>query len=159
MLPPLKLDLERFQSQKKQFKELLKKLKKEKRLDYLFLEAHENVFSTLSCLDCANCCKTISPIFKQKDIERLSRRLKMKPYQFIELYLYEDLEGDYVLKEKPCPFLMHDNYCSVYEDRPTACKGYPHTNHVNMKKHLSLAAKNCETCPAVVRILEEIKIL
>ena len=33
----------------------------------------ENEFKKTDCLDCGNCCKTTSPIFTDKDIERISK--------------------------------------------------------------------------------------
>ena len=123
-------------------------------LDDSFHRLHENVFNDINCLDCANCCKTTSPIFYQKDIERIAKRLKMKPGNFIEQYLYIDSDHDYVLKSSPCPFLGEDNHCVIYEERPTACREYPHTNRKNMYQVLDLTLKNTLVCPAVLKIVE-----
>jgi len=137
----------------------LKKIKNRKvrNLDDVFHAAHEEVFEKVDCLTCANCCKTTSPIFYQKDIERVAKRLRMKPYEFTEKYLRIDEDKDYVLKQAPCPFLGSDNYCSVYEDRPTACREYPHTNRKNMYQILDLTYKNTLVCPAVLQIVDEVK--
>lgn len=137
----------------------LKKLKQRKklRLDDAFHNAHEEVFEEIDCLSCANCCKTTSPIFYQKDIERLAKRLRIKPSEFISKYLKIDEDNDYVLQQSPCTFLGADNYCSVYEDRPTACREYPHTNRKNMHQILELTHKNTLVCPAVLKIVEEVK--
>jgi|SRR5688572_16708125 len=126
-------------------------------LDNSFHTAHEEVFNEINCLDCANCCKTTSPIFYQTDIDRLSRFLNMKPGTFIEKYLRIDEDKDYVLKSSPCPFLGEDNYCGVYESRPKACREYPHTNRKKMVQVLDLAMKNTLVCPAVLRIVEKLK--
>ena len=137
----------------------LKKLKGKKfrNLDTIFHDAHEEAFEQIDCLTCANCCKTTSPIFYQKDIERVAKRLRMKPFDFIEKYLKIDEDNDYVLKQAPCPFLGSDNYCSVYEDRPTACREYPHTNRKNMYQVLDLTYKNTLVCPAVLKIVDNLK--
>lgn len=137
----------------------LKKLKGKqfRNLDNVFQDAHEEVFEKIDCLTCANCCKTTSPIFYQKDIERLAKRLRMKPFDFTEKYLRIDSDNDYVLKQAPCPFLGDDNYCGIYEDRPTACREYPHTNRKNMYQVLDLAYKNTFVCPAVLKIVDEVK--
>ncbi|MEO8759285.1 MAG: YkgJ family cysteine cluster protein [Bacteroidia bacterium] len=137
----------------------LKKLKGKqfRNLDNVFQDAHEEVFEKIDCLTCANCCKTTSPIFYQKDIERLAKRLRMKPFDFTEKYLRIDSDNDYVLKQAPCPFLGDDNYCGVYEDRPTACREYPHTNRKNMYQVLDLVYKNTFVCPAVLKIVDEVK--
>src|SRR5438309_8715914 len=108
----------------KKFLEQLKR-KKPRNLDDVFHETHDEIFEKIDCLTCANCCKTTSPIFYQKDIERLSKRLRIRPSQFIEKYLRIDEDKDYVLTKAPCPFLGDDNYCAVYEDRPAACREYP----------------------------------
>lgn len=151
--------IEKAIAQKKLNKKLTQKLKKlpAKKLDELFRDNHEEVFEKIDCLDCANCCKTTSPIFRDIDIERLSKRLKMSTVAFIEEYLKIDHENDYVLKSSPCKFLQDDNKCSVYEDRPLACKEYPHTNRKKMHQILNLSIKNTEICPAVAQIFENLR--
>lgn len=140
-------------------KKLTQKLKtmKDGPLDRLFHETDESAFSCIDCLQCANCCKTTGPLFTQKDIERISKHLRMKPGEFIEQYLRIDEENDYVLQSTPCTFLGNDNYCSIYEVRPKACAEYPHTDMRNQKKILNLTLKNAEICPAVATVLNEIK--
>ena len=98
-------------------KKYLEKLKnrKPKKLDEKMLEIHEEVFSQVNCLDCANCCKTTGPLFTEKDIERIAKHLRMKTSAFVDRYLYEDEDHDWVLKQLPCPFLDADNYCMIYE--------------------------------------------
>jgi Fe-S-cluster containining protein len=151
----------RSQTQKKENQQFYKRLKNKapKNLDSLFHSAHEEVFEDINCLTCANCCKTTSPIFYQRDVERASKALKLKPGSFIEKYLRTDEEGDLVLRTAPCPFLMSDNYCSIYEDRPNACREYPHTNRKKMQQILDLTFKNTLVCPAVLKITEKIKAL
>ena len=138
---------------------LIKKLKKKKpkNLDDFVHGLHEEAFSEFSCLDCANCCKTIGPRLIQKDIERLAKYLKIKEAEFIEQYVETDEDGDFVFRNHPCPFLMPDNYCMVYENRPRACRQYPHTNQKRFYQILKLSHKNCKTCPVVFDIFGEIK--
>jgi Fe-S-cluster containining protein len=161
--PPCFLDLTNFnkkaQALKKENKIFFGKLARRppKNLDDLFHTAHEAVFENTDCLTCANCCKTTSPIFYQRDIERAAKALRLKPGAFIDQYLRMDEEQDYVLKQAPCPFLDQDNYCSIYEDRPTACREYPHTNRKNMYQILDLTYRNTLVCPAVLKITEELK--
>lgn len=153
------IDLEIAKSHKSKNKKLVKKLKRlpDRQLDDLFHEKHEKAFEEIDCLVCANCCKTTSPIFRDIDIQRLSKRLRIKPAAFVDKYLRIDEDQDYVLQSSPCPFLMDDNKCSVYEDRPKACREYPHTNRKRMNQILPLTMKNTVICPAVSRIVEEIR--
>ncbi len=140
-------------------KEFLKGLKRKKprNLDDRFHELHHEVFETIDCLECANCCKTTSPIFQNGDIERLAKTLKMKVPAFIDEYLNLDAERDYVLKSSPCPFLGDDNKCIVYDSRPTACREYPHTNRKRIHQILNLTLKNTEVCPAVGNIIQKMR--
>src|SRR5437763_15208591 len=82
---------------------------------------HNEAFTKINCLECANCCKNYSPRFKTPDIKRISKHLKMKEGDFIETYLMLDEEGDYVARSAPCPFLGKDNYCTIYEQSPGEC--------------------------------------
>ncbi|MBL4939648.1 MAG: YkgJ family cysteine cluster protein, partial [Lutibacter sp.] len=112
-------------------KKYFAKLKKRtpKNLDVVMQELHNNEFKNTDCLTCGNCCKTTSPIFTDKDIERISKHLKMKVVNFISQYLDRDADDYYVLKTAPCSFLdLNDNTCFIYDVRPKACKEYPHTN-------------------------------
>jgi Fe-S-cluster containining protein len=140
-------------------KKLFDKLKrsKPKDLDDVVHELHEKEFETMDCLTCANCCKTTSPIFYDRDIDRAAKRLKMRPSEFIDKYLHIDEDKDHVLNSAPCPFLDHENYCVIYEDRPTACREYPHTNRKRFFQILDLTLKNTAICPAAFRIVEELK--
>ena len=103
---------------------------------------HDEAFENIDCLTCANCCKTTSPIFYQRDIERLAKHFRIRPSEFIEQYLHIDEDNDYVLNTAPCPFLDSENYCMVYDSRPTACREYPHTNRKRMQQIFDLTLKN-----------------
>jgi len=121
------------------------------------LELHEDEFSRTDCLNCANCCKTTGPLFTQKDIERIAKHFKMKPGEFIDTYLRMDEDNDFVLQQVPCPFLGADNYCSIYEKRPKACREYPHTDRKDFHKISNITIKNTAVCPAAFNIVEEMK--
>lgn len=152
-------DLERAHAKKKAYKKLTVRLKKvkDKELDRVFEDEHDHAFESIDCLECANCCKTTSPIFRDVDIKRLSKSLKMNAGDFTEKYLKMDEERDYVLQSSPCPFLLDDNKCSIYENRPKACREYPHTDCKPMKPILNLTLRNTRVCPAVSRIMEKLE--
>lgn len=140
-------------------KKFFAKLKKKppKNLDYVMQELHDNEFERTDCLQCANCCKTTGPLFTAKDIERLSKYFKQKPQQFIDTYLRIDEDHDYVLQSVPCTFLGADNYCSIYEVRPKACREFPHTDRKKFQQISNLTLKNVAICPAAYHIVEEMR--
>lgn len=142
------------QSEHKKFLNRIKN-KPPKDFDRQMQEIHNDVFDRIDCLSCANCCKTTGPLFTQKDIERLSSLFRMKPSQFIEKHLRIDEDNDYVLQSVPCPFLGADNYCSVYEHRPKACREYPHTDRKKFYQINHLTLKNTLICPATYEVVGE----
>jgi Fe-S-cluster containining protein len=139
----------------KQYKQFLNRADKNKVLKAL-PDLHEEAFSKVDCLQCANCCKNYSPRFKTTDIKRIAKYLKMKEGDLINTYLYVDGEGDYVLRSKPCPFLGADNYCSIYEARPSDCRRFPYTDEDVLLKRQSLTLKNSGFCPIVYYVLEKL---
>ena len=140
----------------KSFFRSLKKVKP-KNLDNIIHNLHDEVFNYTDCLMCANCCKTTGPLFTNKDIQRISKYLKLKPSIFTEKYLRVDEDNDYVLQNLPCIFLNKDNFCSIYEVRPKACKEFPHTDRKKQSQLLSVTEKNISVCPAVYDIVEKMK--
>lgn len=139
----------------KQYKHYLKMADKNKVLKQL-PDLHEEAFSQIDCLQCAACCKNYSPRFKTPDIKRISKLLRMKESAFIDTYLKLDEEGDYVVRSTPCPFLGADNYCSIYDDRPSDCHRFPYTDEDVILKRPQLTLKNAEFCPAVFVVMEKL---
>lgn len=137
----------------------LRRLKKKnpKGLDQVVREIDGAVFAQTDCLSCANCCKTISPVFRQRDITRLSSSLGLSESAFYSRYLQRDPDGDYVLQGVPCPFLGDGNRCTVYEFRPDACRGYPHTGTLPFSGNSELMIRNSAVCPAVFEITQRLK--
>ena len=119
-------------------------------------DIHEEAFNKVDCLSCANCCKNYSPRFKTPDIKRISKLLGLREGVFIETYLKEDEDGDFVLQTAPCPFLGSDNFCSIYEDRPSDCRRFPYTDEDVLIKRTSLTIKNSSFCPITYYTLERL---
>lgn len=142
----------------KSLKKFTKKLHqhKGKRLDQFAALTHTKVFEKINCLDCAGCCSGLPPIINKTDAQRISKKLGLSVANFENDYLRVDEDKDTVLQQTPCPFLLEDNKCSIYEFRPKACREYPHTD-INFSKNLSYHAKNSLYCPATFHILEQLK--
>ena len=139
----------------KKYKNFLKRADKNKVLKQL-PDLHEEAFEKIDCLSCANCCRNYSPRFKTPDIKRISKHLKMKEGAFIEKYLRVDEDGDFVTKTSPCPFLGEDNFCRIYENRPSDCHRFPYTDEDVILKRPAITLKNSTFCPAVYFILDRL---
>jgi len=151
---------EQVKFKRKENEQFFKRLKKVKPkvLDKLVHPLHDEVFECTDCLECANCCTTTGPLFTDKDIARIAKHLRIKPSEFVAKYLRIDEERDYVLQSVPCIFLGKDNYCTIYDVRPKACKEFPHTDRIKQNQLLNLTEKNIVVCPAVFSIIEKIKL-
>lgn len=127
------------------------------KMDREILQLHEEAMDEIDCMECGNCCRSLGPMILPKDIDLLSKSFRMKPADFIGRYLKTDEDGDRVFRSMPCPFLGEDNYCAVYENRPKACREYPHTDRKKFYQIYALSMKNAATCPIVFRVLERLK--
>lgn len=116
-------------------------------------QLHEEFSSKIDCLACANCCRSLGPAIYDKDIDRMAKALRIKPSDVVNNYLKIDEDGDYVFRTMPCPFLMDDNYCSIYESRPKACREYPHTDRKKFEQIYKLTVKNTSTCPIAYEVM------
>jgi uncharacterized protein len=145
-------------SRRKENKRIVDRLKKMKPtlLNTLINNMHAEAFEIIDCLKCANCCSSISPVVTDNDISKISKHLRKKPNKVVQEYMLLDNDKDYVMNRTPCPFLMPDNCCNIYDSRPLACKGYPHTDHNKMHQILQLTLRNTEVCPAVCYIFERL---
>lgn len=156
MKEPVLQDWEkRSEDNRKKYANFLKRVDKNKVLKAL-PALHDEAFEKIDCLTCANCCKSYSPRFKTPDIKRISKVLGKKEGEFITEYLALDTEGDYVTKTSPCPFLGEDNFCSIYEDRPSDCKRFPYTDEDVFFKRPQITLKNSTFCPIVYHVLERL---
>jgi uncharacterized protein len=135
---------------------LLQNKKKLEGMDLMVHDLHQKHADRINCLECANCCRTLGPRITDKDLERMAKALRIKQHQVLETYLKIDEDDDMVFKSMPCPFLGADNYCAIYENRPKACREYPHTDRKKFYQIYHLSIKNAETCPIVYEVLEEL---
>jgi uncharacterized protein len=118
---------------------------------------HDEVFAKIDCLECGNCCKAMSPRFRETDVKLLCKATGDNPTAFKKRYLKQDEEGvGYVLQELPCPLQNEDGSCSEYELRTLSCKEFPHTKDRNIQKHLVGLAYDSLVCPAAYLIIERI---
>lgn len=145
------------QTKQKEHKKFLDGIKKKppKNLDYIVQDTHDEVFEKVDCLACANCCKTTGPLYTEKDIERISKHLRLSPADFEKKYLRIDEDGDKVLQNLPCYFLAEDNTCLIYEVCPKACREYPHTDRKKIYQINHLTIKNTLICPAAYQFVEK----
>ena len=133
------------------FDQLRSKSKKD--IDELAKTTHQEVFKRTDCLSCGNCCKSAPPIVTKFDIKRIASFLGESPRTILRKHVIQDIDGELSFHTVPCSFLGADNYCSIYEARPEACRDYPHTDSGQFTARRKLHSLNQAICPAVDEIL------
>ena len=126
------------------------------RLDSVVHEICAAVTAEIDCGACANCCKVLGCELADSEIRRLARRSGMGTSEFEERYVTVDEFRQKGIHTKPCPFLA-GNRCSVYEDRPADCKGYPHLDQPDFRFRTIGTIENAPVCPIVFNTLERLK--
>ncbi len=145
---------------KKSLRAYINKLAKAKprNLDATIKVLEKEVWKEVDCLSCANCCKTMTPTFTPKDINRISKHFNQTPKEFYKKWLKKERNGDVVNKIQPCQFLnLKDNKCSIYAIRPEDCSGFPHLS----KKFIDydhVHKQNIEYCPATYKLVEKMMV-
>jgi Fe-S-cluster containining protein len=124
-------------------------------IDEIVHRLYKEISTKIDCKACANCCKEITPVLDDEDIEKLSGGLGISNAEFKEEYLAEDGDG-FKFEIKPCPFLK-DNSCSVYAHRPKDCRSYPHLHKDGFVFRPMDVIANCSVCPIVFNVYEALK--
>ncbi|HEY4967658.1 MAG TPA: YkgJ family cysteine cluster protein [Puia sp.] len=124
-------------------------------LHLITMEASKLAWAKTDCMDCSNCCKTMSPTYSRRDITRISKFLGMTRKTFTDKWLYKDQEGDWINKNQPCQFLdQKTNLCGIYEVRPRDCAGFPYHSTKKIRDYGHMYRQNVEFCPATNRLVE-----
>lgn len=131
-----------------------------RRLDQIAETVDKEVWQEVDCLTCANCCKSMTPTFTDKDLKRVSAHFNQTPEEFKEKWLYKDRNGDWMNTKTPCQFLdLKSNKCSIYSIRPADCAGFPHLAKKKMVDYIHVHKQNVEYCPATFKMVEKMQLI
>jgi Fe-S-cluster containining protein len=126
-------------------------------IDTIVRRHYRDVSSRIDCRECANCCRVFCPPVTSDDIDRLASARQISREELIEAYLAESGDGvTYTMKSSPCPFL-DGNACSVYVDRPQACRSYPGLDKSGFITRIDNVFSDCSVCPIAYHVCERVK--
>jgi Fe-S-cluster containining protein len=115
----------------------------------------------IDCTQCANCCRVATVHLLERDIRLLAKSLAISPRQFVRLYCETSREEGLVLKrtQAGCSFLS-GNICSIYEDRPSMCRDFPHLvrGSGSLPSRMWEMIDRATYCPIVFNALEAFKV-
>ena len=129
--------------------------------DRILRRIAEEIEDSIDCLACGNCCRVATAKVTERDVERLSKYLRLKPARFLADFTVESEEEGVVLrrdKKTGCVFL-NGNECTVYDARPDSCQKFPHVVRGNgsiASRMWELIDRACY-CPIVYNSLEAFK--
>jgi len=120
-------------------------------------QASNSAWDGIDCLSCANCCKTMTPTYKNSDIKRIASYLKISTEEMKKKWLKRDRGTvKWLNKTTPCQFLdLKTNMCNVYEVRPTDCAGFPHLTKKRIIEYIDMHKENLDQCPATFKMVEK----
>ncbi len=123
-------------------------------------EAEKEVWKEVNCTKCANCCKTMTPTYTRRDINRISKHFNMTYDEFYDKWLQKDENKDIVNQSRPCQFLGKDDRCTIYAIRPTDCAEFPHLNRKDFRYQAKskIYNQNLPLCPATLVLVEKLKL-
>jgi len=135
-------------------------LKSREWVERQFRRAAEQVHAEIDCRQCAECCRVTEVQLADRDIERLSKFLRLREKDFLEQYTAEGEDGELILKRSAqgCIFL-EGNECTVYEARPANCERFPHLlkGSGSIPSRMWQFVDRATYCPIVYNWMERVK--
>ena len=126
-------------------------------LNAIVQETTTAVWDQIDCTACAHCCRTREIVVDDADIERLSQCLDITTGYFNSRYVQVARDRTKHFKSQPCPFLGTNNHCTVYEDRPQACRDFPYLREKNFRSRALVMMENTSECPIVFNVWQALK--
>lgn len=126
-------------------------------LDAVVAGIRDAVVPQIDCVACNRCCRTLQIVLDRKDIARLARRRGTTPDAFARAHVATAPDGVQHFAASPCPMLGDDGRCTVYEDRPRACRDYPYLDTPKFRSRSLTMVENVGACPIVFNVWERLK--
>jgi|SRR5579863_405650 len=125
-----------------------------------FRKAGEAVEEQIDCRRCAECCRVGDVPMAERDVERLTRFLRISEKGFLETYTARGENDILILRrtQAGCVFLS-GNDCTVYEARPGNCERFPHLvrGSGSIVSRMWQFVDRATYCPIVYNWMETVK--
>ncbi len=125
------------------------------RIDALAARLGREAEARMDCTTCGACCRDNCIPISDEEKLRLARRRDMSAEAFEQTHMTRDDDDEPAIDARPCPFL-DGTVCSVYEDRPDACRGYPYIGG-HVASRMPGIIERAAACPIVFEMLEQMK--
>jgi Fe-S-cluster containining protein len=118
---------------------------------------NENITPQIDCTVCGACCRQLMINVTPEEKVKVASHLQITPETFKEKYLEESMQGKLIMGSIPCHFLA-DSKCTVYENRFTECRAFPHLHEDNFKGRLFGTLVHYAMCPIIYNVVEALKV-
>lgn len=117
-----------------------------------------NAFVTpqIDCTQCGNCCRSLMINVTPEETVSLAVHLNEKIEVVKEKYIEISSEGQMIVNTIPCHFLA-DSSCTIYENRFTECREFPHLLKDNFTGRLFGTLMYYSLCPIIFNVVESLK--
>lgn len=126
-------------------------------LDRIAHAVNVEVTTAVDCTTCGNCCKTLVINVTHEEVDALAACFNQSRETVKEKYIEESQGGNYFVNVIPCHFLK-DKKCTIYENRFTECRDFPHLHKPGFKARLAGTLNYYGMCPIIYNVVEEMKL-
>ena len=119
-------------------------------IDDLVKALSQKYFTLIDCRQCANCCRVLQVKFERNELFQIAATLGQS------IAAFEDKSMSEGLVNPPCP-VLDGNLCSIYQNRPSVCRSYPHLEKPGFTSRLMGLIENVSVCPIAFNTYEELK--
>lgn len=125
-------------------------------IDSIAYKLNEEITPQINCTLCGNCCKSLIINVTQQETESLATHLKTTVTVIKEKYIEISGQGQMIINTIPCHFLEGTS-CSIYENRFTECREFPHLHKNNFTARLFGILMYYALCPIIFNVVEKLK--
>ena len=129
----------------------------ERSIDQMVHTINHEVSSAIDCTECGNCCKNLVINVEPSDAISCAGSMNMKTEDFLEKYIETSAQGQFFISAIPCHFFA-EKKCTIYENRFTACREFPHLHKEGFLNRLSGTMMHYGKCPIIYNVVEELKL-
>ena len=119
-------------------------------------ELNELIAPQVDCTSCGNCCKSLMINVTKTEAENLALQLNTNVTELKKKYIEVSSEGQMIMNTIPCHFLTGTS-CSIYENRFTECREFPHLHKDNFSSRLFGTFQYYAMCPIIFNVVEALK--
>jgi len=155
-LEQIKLAAAEKETENEEFRSYLRQQDSAK-MDAIVHQLNDTVSSAVDCTKCGNCCKSLMINVTAKEMAGLATYLERSISEVKDEYIEESAQGQLIINSIPCHFLQ-GTVCSIYEQRFTECREFPHLHKPNFTERLfGTIIMYYAMCPIIFNVVEQLK--